>query len=95
MAVEKAPDRALGHPQAVHFFQMFRNLAQSDVRLLVDQRQYLLRMGLDPLRATIPALRPRPDVTRPTPPIDPFDRCRRGNPKTLSRRAPRKTAFNR
>ena len=50
-------------------------------------------MGLDPLRATIPASRSGTDIACPTPPIDPFDRRRCGNSKALRCGAPRKASF--
>jgi len=62
-------------------------LAQGDVRRLLDQCQDFLGMGFDPVRATIPALRPWPDMARPPPPIDLFDRRRRRDPEALRRRA--------
>ena len=52
-------------------------------------------MGLDPVRAVVTALRPRPDIARPPPPIHPFDRRRGRNPEAARRRAPRQAAVNR
>ena len=69
--------------------------AQGDVRRLVNQRQDFLGMGLDPVRAVVTALRPRPDIARPPPPIHPFDRRRGRNPEAARRRAPRQAAVNR
>ena len=42
--------------------QVCRDLAQGDVRRLVNQRQDFLGMGLDPVRAVVTALRPQPGV---------------------------------
>ena len=86
--VEQPPDRALGHRQAMPRVQVCRDLAQGDVRRLVNQRQDFLGMGLDPVRAVVTALRPRPDIARPPPPIHPFDRRRGRNPEAARRRAP-------
>ena len=54
--------------------QMPGDLAQGHVRRLLYQRQDLLAMDLNPIRALIPTLRPWTDVARPAPLIDPFDR---------------------
>ena len=93
--VEQPPDRALGRRQAMPRVQVCRDLAQGDVRRLVNQRQDFLGMGLDPVRAVVTALRPRPDIARPPPPIHPFDRRRGRNPEAARRRAPRQAAVNR
>ncbi len=55
------------------FIQVRGNLAQGDVRHLVNQRQNFLGMGLDPLRAVVAALRPGPDIARPPPLVYPLD----------------------
>ena len=75
--------------------QVCRDLAQGDVRRLVNQRQDFLGKGLDPVRAVVTALRPRPDIARPPLPIHPFDRRRGRNPEAARRRAPRQAAVNR
>ena len=72
-----------------------RDLAQGDVRHLVNQRQDFLGMGLDPVRAVVTALRPGPDIARPPPLIHPFDRRRGRDPEAARRRAPRQAAINR
>jgi hypothetical protein len=63
--------------------------------IIINQRQDLLGMGLDPVRAPVTALRPGPDIARLSPPIHPFDRCRGRDPETPRCRAPRKPAVNR
>jgi len=79
----------------MRLIQMHGDLAQGDVRLLLNERQNLLGMRLDPMRAPVAALRLGPDIAAPPPPIDPFDRRRRGNPEAFRRRTPRHPAFNR
>ncbi len=79
----------------MHRIQMRRDLGQRDVRRLVDQREDLLGMGLDPMRAVIPALAVWSDITHTPPPIEPFDRRRRRNTEALGRGAPRKAILNR
>ena len=85
MPVEQAPDGALGHRQPIYRVQMLGKLAQGDIRRLFDPRQDLPGMDLNPVRAVIPALPPWPDIARPLPLIDPFDRRRCRNSKALRR----------
>ena len=72
----------------MHLIEMPSQLLQGDVRRLLDQPQDLDGMGLDPMRALIPTLRPWPDMAGLTPLIDPFDGRRRRDPEPRGRGAP-------
>ncbi len=95
VAVEQPPDRALRHPEPMGVFQIFSNLRQGDVRPILNQRQDLFGMGFDPVRAVIPALWSRPDMTRTMPLIDPLDRRRCRNAEVLRRGAALHATANR
>ena len=69
--------------------QMRGDLRQRHVGRLLYQRQDLIGLRLNPVRAIVATLRPRLNTARPTPPLDPSDRRRRRNTKPLCRRTPR------
>ena len=73
MPGKQTPDSALRDPQTMHSLQVFGDLRQRQVRRLLDQRQDLLHMRLNRLRAMIAALPARPDIARPPPLINQLD----------------------
>ncbi len=95
VAVEQPPDRALRDPEPMRVIQKLSDLRQGDVRPIRNQRQDLFAMRFDPVRALIPALWSRPDMTLTLPLIDPLDRRRRRNAEALRHRAARHAVVNR
>ena len=93
--VEQAPDRALRHHQTMRLVEMLSHFRQSDVWRLLDQGQDLFGVGLDPLRAVIPAPWLRSYIAGPSPLIGPFDRRRSRHPEALRRRPSCHPSFNR
>ena len=93
--VEQAPDRALRHHQTMRLVEMLSHFRQSDVWRLLDQGQDLFGVGLDPLRAVIPAPWLRSYIAGPSPLIGPFDRRRSRHPEALRHRPSCHPSFNR
>ena len=94
-SIEEAPHGALRHPQPVLALQMSGDLRQRHIRGLLDQRQNLLAVRLDPMRAVVAALRSRLISARPVPRLDPLDRCRDADPKPLRCRPSRHPTIHR
>jgi hypothetical protein len=83
MAIKKTPDAALGRLQPVRRLQMLDDLKQRDVGLRLDQSQDLSGMGLKAVRAPVPTLWTRADITGLAPLIDHLDRRRGCYPEPL------------
>tara|TARA_R110000787_G_scaffold198324_2_gene309458 strand:+ start:4017 stop:4331 length:315 start_codon:yes stop_codon:yes gene_type:complete len=93
VALEEAPHRALRHREAVGLLQVTGDLRKRQVRPLIDQGQDLWPMGLDPMRALVSALRPRPHRARLAPLPNPSDRRGGRNTEALSRPTARHAAL--
>ena len=93
--VKQTPDGALGDLQPMRPIQMPGDLDQGDVRRFLNRSQDFLGRGFNPVRAIIPALPTGPNMARLSPPIDPLDSRRRGDPEPFRRRTTRHPAFNR
>jgi hypothetical protein len=64
VAVEKAPDRARRHAQAMVAAQKLGNLNQGHIRFGLDRGEDLVLIGFDPLRALVAAPGPGAPVSR-------------------------------
>ena len=95
VALEEAPHRALRDLEPVDMLQVPGDLRKRHIKPLIDQGQDLLPVGLDPLRAIVATLRPRPHCAALTPLPNPSHRRRGRNPKALSRPTARHAALNR